>query len=61
MVILQVVVAGGEFIRDDVAFIGPVTLRHVGYVVTAALSLAIGVAIIRDLGRAPSSSGSWRR
>ena len=44
--ILQVVVAGGEFIRDDVAFIGPVTLRHVGYVVTAALSLVIGVAII---------------
>ena len=46
--ILQTVAAGGDFIRDDVAFIGPLTLRHVGYLVTAALSVLIGLAIIRD-------------
>ena len=46
--ILQVVAAGGDFIRDDVAIIGPFTLRHVGYLVTAALSLLIGLAIVRD-------------
>ena len=46
--ILQVVVAGGDFIRDDVAIIGPFTLRHVGYLVTALLSVLIGLAIVRD-------------
>jgi len=37
-----------EIIRDDVAIIGPLTLRHVGYVVTAVLSVLIGLAIVRD-------------
>ena len=46
--ILQVVAAGGAFIRDDVAIIGPLTLRHVGYLVTAVLSVLIGLAIVRD-------------
>ena len=46
--ILQVVAAGGAFIRDDVAIIGPLTLRHLGYLVTAVLSLLIGLAIVRD-------------
>ncbi|HSH32679.1 MAG TPA: hypothetical protein VLB31_03575, partial [Actinomycetota bacterium] len=46
--LLQEAAAGGDFIRDDVAFLGPFTLRHVGYVVTAFFSLAIGRAIIRD-------------
>jgi Gpi18-like mannosyltransferase len=45
---LQEAAAGGDFIRDDVAFLGPFTLRHIGYVVTAFFSLAIGRAIIRD-------------
>jgi dolichyl-phosphate-mannose-protein mannosyltransferase len=39
---------GGGFIRDDVAFAGPVTLRHVGYLVTALLSLLIARAVVRD-------------
>ena len=39
---------GGDFIRDDVAIIGPFTFRHLGYVVTAGLSLVIAAAIIRD-------------
>ena len=46
--ILQVVAAGGDFIRDDVAIIGPFTLRHVGYLGTAVLSILIGLAIVRD-------------
>ena len=46
--LLQEAAAGGDFIRDDVAFLGPFTLRHIGYAVTAFFSLAIGLAIIRD-------------
>ena len=45
---LQIVAAGGGFIRDDVAIIGPFTFRHLGYLVTAILSVLIGLAIIRD-------------
>ena len=33
---------------DDVAFLGPFTLRHVGYVLTGLLSLLVAVAILRD-------------
>lgn len=40
--------AGGGFVADDVAFLGPLTLRHVGYLVTGALSFAIVAAIARD-------------
>jgi hypothetical protein len=40
--------AGGGFVADDVAFLGPLTLRHVGYLVTGALSLTIVAAIVRD-------------
>jgi Gpi18-like mannosyltransferase len=46
--LLQEAAAGGDFIRDDVAFLGPFTLRHIGYVVTAFFAAAIGLAIIRD-------------
>jgi hypothetical protein len=40
--------ASGGFAADDVAFLGPLTLRHVGYLVTGALSLVIARAIVRD-------------
>jgi multisubunit Na+/H+ antiporter MnhE subunit len=46
--LLQEAAAGGDFIRDDVAFAGPLTLRHLGYVVTAILTLVIGWVILRD-------------
>ncbi len=46
--LLQEAANGGEFIADDVAFLGPFTLRHVGYVVTGLLSLVIAWRIIRD-------------
>ena len=35
--LVQQVAAGGRFIVDDVAFVGPFALRHVGYAVTAVL------------------------
>ena len=46
--LLQEAAAGGDFIRDDVAFLGPFTLRHIGYAATAFCSAAIGLAIVRD-------------
>ena len=46
--LLQEAAAGGSFIRDDIAFAGPLTLRHLGYLATVGLSLAIGWAIVRD-------------
>jgi hypothetical protein len=46
--ILQEVAAGGAFIRDDIAFLGPLTLRHIGYAVTGILSLVIAWRIVRD-------------
>ena len=46
--ILQEVAAGGEFVADDIAFLGPFTLRHVGYGITGALSLWIAWRIVRD-------------
>jgi Gpi18-like mannosyltransferase len=46
--IVQEVAAGGEFIRDDIPVLGPLTLRHVGYAITGVLSLIIAAAILRD-------------
>ena len=39
--------AGGRFLADDVAVIGPVTLRQLGYAVAGLGSLAIALAIVR--------------
>ena len=38
----------GTFAGDQVAVIGPITLRHVGFVVTGLLSLMVAVLILRD-------------
>jgi Gpi18-like mannosyltransferase len=46
--IVQSLFAGGGFVADDVAFIGPLTLRHVGYVLTGLLSLLVAVVVARD-------------
>jgi Gpi18-like mannosyltransferase len=46
--LVQSLFAGGGFVADDVGFLGPLTLRHVGYVLTGALSLLVAVAILRD-------------
>ena len=45
--LVQVAAAGGEFIADDSAFLGPVTLRHVGYAIAALMELGVAVAIVR--------------
>jgi Gpi18-like mannosyltransferase len=46
--LLQEATPGRGFIADDIAVLGPITLRHLGYLVTALLSIAIGAAIVRD-------------
>ena len=46
--LVQELAGGGEFIADDVAFLGPLTLRGVGYIVTALLSLLVALAVLRD-------------
>jgi Gpi18-like mannosyltransferase len=46
--LVQEAAAGGGFVADDVAIIGPITLRHLGYLVTAGLSLLVAAAIVRD-------------
>ncbi len=46
--LVQSLFAGGGFVADDVAFLGPLTLRHVGYVLTGLLSLLVAAAILRD-------------
>jgi Gpi18-like mannosyltransferase len=39
---------GSGFVADDIAFLGPLTLRHVGFLVTGLLSLVVVWAIVRD-------------
>jgi hypothetical protein len=45
--LLQEAIAGGRFLADDVAILGPLTLRHFGYLIAGLGSLAIGLAIVR--------------
>jgi Gpi18-like mannosyltransferase len=46
--LVQSLFAGGGFVADDVAFLGPLTLRHVGYLLTGLLELLVAVAVLRD-------------
>jgi Gpi18-like mannosyltransferase len=46
--LVQSLFAGGGFVADDVAFLGPITLRWIGYGVTAVLELVIAAAVVRD-------------
>ncbi|MEX1172006.1 MAG: hypothetical protein WEG56_05265, partial [Chloroflexota bacterium] len=46
--LVQEAAVGGSFIADDVAILGPLTLRHVGYAITGLLSLWIALTIVRD-------------
>ena len=45
---LAQVAAGGGFVKDQVAILGPITLRHIGFVVTGLLSLVVAVFLLRD-------------
>lgn len=46
--ILQEIAGAGQFIRDDVPILGPIALRHIGYAITAVLSILVALAITRD-------------
>ncbi len=46
--LVQEAVARGQYVADDVAIAGPITLRWVGYAVTGLLSLVIAAWIVRD-------------
>ncbi len=46
--ILQVVAAGGDFAKDTTAVLGPVTFRHIGYLVTGLLEAVVFLAVLRD-------------
>jgi dolichyl-phosphate-mannose-protein mannosyltransferase len=39
--------AGGHFLADDTAVLGPLAPRHLGLIATAALSLVVAAAIVR--------------
>jgi hypothetical protein len=39
--------AGGHFLADDAAVLGPLAPRHLGLIATAALSLIVAAAIVR--------------
>jgi hypothetical protein len=46
--LLQEAGAGGGFASDTTSVIGPVTFRHIGYLVTVILSLVVARAVVRD-------------
>jgi Gpi18-like mannosyltransferase len=46
--LVQEAVAGGGFIKDDPAVLGPLTLRQIGYAIAVLLDLGIAAVIIRD-------------
>ena len=46
--LVQEVAAGGAFVIDDAPVLGPLTLRHVGYAITAVLELIVALAVIRS-------------
>ena len=45
--LVQIAAVGG-FASDQVAVIGPITLRHVGFVLTGLLSVVVAILIVRD-------------
>jgi Gpi18-like mannosyltransferase len=46
--IVQVAGAGGGFVSDQTAVLGPLTLRDAGYALTALFELVVFVAVLRD-------------
>ncbi len=45
--LLQIGRAGG-FVSDQVALIGPITMRHVGFALTGIVSILVALIIVRD-------------
>jgi Gpi18-like mannosyltransferase len=46
--IVQELGAGGAFVSDEGAILGPITLRHVGYLVAGILELVVFLAVYRS-------------
>jgi hypothetical protein len=46
--ILQELAAGGLFVNDNQAILGPITFRQIGYIATGSVAALIGLAIVRD-------------
>ena len=46
--LVQEAFAGGQFVADDNAILGPVTFRQLGYAMTALFELVVFIAVLRD-------------
>jgi hypothetical protein len=46
--LVQELFAGGQFVADTSTIAGPITVRTVGYVVTAMLEVVVFIAVLRD-------------
>jgi Gpi18-like mannosyltransferase len=46
--LVQSLFAGGHFVSDDLRFIGPLTFRAVGLILTGSLELVVFVCVLRD-------------
>jgi hypothetical protein len=46
--LVQELLAGGNFVSDQGAVLGPLTLRHVGYLVAGVLEVVVFIAVLRS-------------
>ena len=46
--LFQTFAAGGSFVADGPGFVGPVSLRLIGYLLAGAMELLVAVVIVRD-------------
>ena len=46
--LVQEAYAGGQFVADDNAILGPVTFRHVGYALTVLFEVVVFLAVLRE-------------
>jgi Gpi18-like mannosyltransferase len=46
--LVQTAAVGANYTTDQVAVLGPITLRHIGFLITGLLSLVVAVLILRD-------------
>ncbi len=46
--LVQEAAAGGQFVADTAAILGPLTFRHSGYAIAGLLELFVAIAVFRD-------------
>ena len=46
--LVQIAAVGASYTPDTAAILGPITFRHIGFVITGLLSLVVAVLILRD-------------